>query len=242
VVKKAQKKNQAPFLAILGGIAVVGLGALLWLNNRPEAPILATNVDANMTMEAKGYLLGNPDAPVQVLEWADFECPACSSFATLTEPDVRKRLVETGQVSFRFFDFPLSSHRNTWAASNAAACANDQNKFWEYHDELFARQDRWAGIPRPKGVFEDIAKTVALDVSAWEQCYDSQKHQAQIQANAREGEKRGVNQTPTFIIGTKRVPGAVGWDTFKAYVDTAMMAAKGASATDSAAKGDSAKP
>lgn len=239
--KSAKKNNQGPFLAVLGGIAVIGLGALLWLQNRPEAPITATTVDPNMAVEAEGYLLGNPNAPVQVLEWADFECPACSSFATLTEPDVRKRLVETGQISFRFFDFPLASHRNTWAASNAAACANDQQKFWEYHDMIFARQDRWAGIARPKGVFEQIAKDVGLDVGAWEECYDARRHQAKIQANAREGERRGVGQTPTFVIGNKMVPGAIGWDTFKAYVDSAMATARpGGVGADSA--GDSARP
>jgi protein-disulfide isomerase len=198
---------------------------IIYQATRPKAT--AVTLDPNTPLpRAEGYVLGDTTARLQVLEFADFECPACGQFATVTEPDIRKRLVETGTISFRFLDFPLSQHRNSFAASLAAACANEQGKFWEMHDAIFAAQDRWASIAtsRPKGVLQQLAEQVGLNVSQWESCFDSQKYQANIAANQREGERRLVPSTPTFVIGAKMVPGALNYDTFKAYVDSALAA------------------
>ncbi len=250
MVKKQQQKKATPFYALLALIAVIGVAAIGWLATRPKGAV--TSVDPSVPVEAEGYLMGNPNAPVQVLEFADFECPACSQFATITEPDVRTRLVETGMISFRFYDFPLQMHPNTWEASHTAACANEQGKFWEMHDQLFNTQDRWNGIAtrRPKGVFEDLARTIGLDMAKWEDCYDSRRYQRQIEANRAEAVRRNAGSTPTFVIGSRMIGAAIGYDAFKAYVDSALAekgAAPGAAAAgDSAAKGaaspDSARP
>lgn len=220
-------KSRTPFYAVLGGIAVIGLAFIAWQASRPTS-MGVVMIDPNTPLpEAQGYLMGNPDAPVQVLEFADFECPACMSFATLTEPDVRKRLVETGQISFRFLDFPLVQHLNSWDASMAAACANEQGKFWEMHDQIFMNQDRWATqvTRRPKTVLEPLAQSIGLDMAQWNACYDSQKYKLEIAANQREGEKRGVRSTPTFVIGSRMIANAMGWDQFKTYVDSALAEA-----------------
>ena len=238
MVKKAavRKKDNRPFFALLGLIALAGIGAIAWFVTRPKSAAVTT-VDPGVPVEAQGYLLGNPNAPVQVIEFADFECPACSQFATLTEPDVRTRLVDRGIISYRFYDFPLQIHRNTWDASHAAACANEQGKFWEMHDEIFNGQDRWNGqaTGRPKSVFEGYARSIGLNVGQWEQCYDSKKYQRQIEANLAEGERRNVGSTPTFIIGSRMIATSMGYDQFKAYVDSALAEA-GASGADTSAK------
>jgi protein-disulfide isomerase len=185
-------------------------------------------IDPTLTLpEAAGYVMGNPAAPVQIIEFADFECPACGSFATLAEPDMRRRLIETGIASFRFMDYPLAIHPNTWDAHFAAACANEQGKFWEMHDQIFATQDQWNGMVtnRPKAIFSRLARDLQLDHGQWEGCYDSQKYKLNIAANMREGERRLVQSTPTFIIGDKLVPGAIGFDQLKAYVDSALAKA-----------------
>ena len=172
---------------------------------------------------AQGYTLGNPDAPVQIIEFADFECPGCAQFATVTEPDVRKRIVEAGLASFTFYDFPLPQHRNSMAAHNAAACANDQGRFWQMHDRIFLGQDQWntQSASNPKPFFEQYAAEVGLNVAVWETCFDARKHQGRILANAAEGERRKVGSTPTFIIGNRLYPGAVPYDFLKALVDSA---------------------
>ena len=166
-VRRARSK--APFFAVLAAIVVVAVAFIAYQGRQTATP--AITVDPNTPLpKAEGYLIGSPTAPVQVLEFADFECPACMSFATLTEPDVRKRLIETGKVSMRYLDYPLSMHPNTWSASNAAACANEQGKFWEMHDQLFNTQDKWDGraTNRPKPFLKQLAGNIGLNVPQWE--------------------------------------------------------------------------
>src|SRR5688572_20840134 len=104
--------DRRPFYAILGVIAVAAVGFIGFQMTQAKSSGVIT-IDPNTPLpEASGYLMGSATAPVQILEFADFECPACGSFATLTEPDMRKRLVETGVASFRFLDFPLPIHKN----------------------------------------------------------------------------------------------------------------------------------
>ena len=199
----AKKKTSArPFGAILIVIALVGIAVLGYLVSRPTKVM---TLDPTLpSMAAAGIVKGSPDALVEIVEFADFECPGCAYFATLTEPDVMNRLVATGEVRFRFMDFPLYDiHMNAVAAHNAAHCANEQGKFWEYHDLLFQTQDRWNGqaTRAPRGVLKELAGSAALDVKAWEECFDSERMLPQILANRREGERRRVGGTPTFIIG-----------------------------------------
>jgi protein-disulfide isomerase len=219
--------DRKPFYLLLGAIALAAVIFIGWQMSQSKSSGVVT-IDPSIPLpEATGYLMGSPTAPVQILEFADFECPACGSFANLTEPDVRKRLVETGQASFRFMDFPLAMHRNSWDAHLAAACANEQGKFWEMHDQIFLTQDQWNGevTNRPKAIFSRLAKAVQLNESQWEGCYDSQKYKLNIAATIREGERRLVNTTPTFIIGDKMLPGALGFDQLRAYVDSAAALA-----------------
>ena len=242
VVKKSKSKSNTPFYAALAIIAVVGIGAIAYVATRPKNVATTVEPAAVVAGEPQGYLLGKPDAPVQVIEFADFECPACAQFATLSEPDVRKRLVEPGLISYRFYDYPLAMHKNTWQASNAAACADEQGKFWEMHDQLFNEQDRWNGqaTSRPKSQFEGYAKAIGLNVDQWEQCYDARKYEPRIKANEQMAIKRGASQTPTFVIGNQMVGGAISYDRFKAMVDSALVLAKNAPPA-AGASGDTAK-
>jgi protein-disulfide isomerase len=238
VAPRAAARSNGRFYAILVVVAVIGAGAIVYFyNNRPGLATTAaiTPAPPGSLGPGKGHRLGNADAPVTVLEFADFECPACGVFAVVTEPDVRTRLINTGQVSYQFFDYPLPVHKNTWFASEAAACAEDQGKFWEMHDLLFNGQNDWNGeaTSDPSGVFKGYAKDLHLDVDKFEDCYRSQAHLRDIQANQAEGDRRRVNQTPTFVIGTRSVPGALGFDQFRALVDSAKAAGKPLAATPS---------
>jgi protein-disulfide isomerase len=227
--------SRTPFYALLGVIAGAAVIFIAYQSMQAKSSGVIS-IDPNMSLpEASGYLMGNPAAPVQILEFADFECPACGSFATLTEPDMRKRLIETGQASFRFMDYPLAMHANTWDAHFAAACANEQGKFWEMHDSLFATQDQWNTemTNRPKAIFSRIASSVVADESQWDDCYDSQKYKLDIAANQREGDRRLVASTPTFVIGDKVIKGALGFDELRAWVDSAAAKAPPPSAVPS---------
>lgn len=221
VVKKQQRQRSLTLFYVgLGAIAVLGAGALYWkTTGDEERPSMATGSPA----AAQGYLYGNPNAPVQISEFADFECPSCGHFATITEPDVRTRILDAGLANLRFYDFPLPQHKNSIPASNAAACAADQGKFWEMHDRIFLGQPEWStgATGNPKSIFSRYARDLGLNMDQWEKCYDERPHNGRILGNRAEGERLGVHSTPSFLFGQKIVQGSQTYDRFKALVDSA---------------------
>jgi protein-disulfide isomerase len=236
-VREARNASSRPkaFYWVLGAIALIGVAALSYVATKPKNTVRDANDVADTTNAgpSQGYLLGKPDAPVKILEFADFECPSCAGFSVVTEPDVRARIIDPGLANITYFDFPLTQHRNTLAASNAAACADEQGKFWPMHDRLFQAQTEWNGEATdvPKPFFKRYAQELGLDVAKWESCFDARKYQKRISANLAEGLRRGVNSTPSFVIGKKLYAGMRSYDDLKAIVDSV---AKTASATASA--------
>lgn len=223
--KPVQKASNKKFAGVLLVVAVIGVAALGYVltHRGPRVIVVDPKIPAGA---AEGHLMGKADAPVQVLEFGDFECPACGNFATVTEPDIRTRLINTGVVGFRFFDFPLPQHKNSFTAHLSAACADDQGKFWEMHDRIYAGQDEWSDLldstmTNPLAVFRRYAKELGLDVNTWENCVTTQKYTAKIKGNQAEGTRRNVEQTPTIIIGNKQV-NAVTYDEFKKLVDEVL--------------------
>ena len=211
------------FWLSVAAIVVVGVGLLAWQATKPK--VTSRTMDPNLPkLKAEGYVIGSPTAPVEVVEFADFECPGCGQFATLTEPDIRAKYVNTGLIRMRYMNFMIESHRNTWDASLAASCANEQGKFWEMHDALFRDQDKWnsEATSNPKKVMRGMAEALGLNLSQYDSCIDTEKFRAQVQANFQEGITRGVNQTPTFLIGDKMYPGGLPWDEFKKVVDVEL--------------------
>jgi protein-disulfide isomerase len=230
-----RKQSRSGFYALLGAVALVGAAAIGWAVTRDTAVV--SKIDPSIPLPtAEGYVVGSPDAPVEIIEFADFECPGCGQFAAVTEPDLRTKLIETGQVRFRFMDFPLPIHKNTLGASLAAACANAQGKFWPMHDRIFLGQNDWNGFAtsNPRKVFVGYAQELGLDVAAWEQCYDARQFLPQIEANRNAGMQRGVNATPTFIVGDRMLSGPPSFDNIKALVDTVTAEAKAKAAAGSA--------
>jgi protein-disulfide isomerase len=182
-------------------------------------------MDSSVTLVPnQGHAIGSDSAPLEVVEFADFECPACGSFATLAEPDVRARLVNTGKIRFRFIDFPLTIHRNTRTAHGAAWCAGEQGKFWEMHDLIFQNQDRWNGeaTRNPTSALANLARQLGLNMAQYDSCMSTGKYNGQIQANVDEGIRRQIQSTPTFIIGPRKIANALPYDAFKRQVDEVL--------------------
>src|SRR5919199_1938632 len=158
VVKRRGRARSMRAFYIALGIVVVGGGALLARQvGKPKPAARVVDPAVLAATKAEGYLYGNPNAPVTIVEFADFECPACASFATVTEPDVRKRILDAGIANLRHFDFPLPQHKHRREPSSAAGGAGDKGKFWGMHDRLFDGQDTWANARNPRGTFEGYA-------------------------------------------------------------------------------------
>ena len=120
----SKRSNSRSFGTILAVLGLVGVIALVVVMSRPPK-VIALVPGSGANLGAAGVVVGSADALVEVVEFADFECPGCGYFATIEEPDIMARLVATGEMRFRFMDYPLSMHLNAVAAHNAAACAND---------------------------------------------------------------------------------------------------------------------
>jgi protein-disulfide isomerase len=231
--KAHSKASNKSFVGIIVAIALVGVATLGYVltHSGPKVIIVDPKIPAGAP---EGHLMGKADAPVQVLEFADFQCPGCGSFATVTEPDVRTRLINTGIVAFHFYDFPLPQHKNSFTAHLAAACADDQGKFWEMHDRIYAGQDEWGDLVNtasdPVSIFRRYATELGMDVKSWESCVTTQKYTAKIKGNQAEGTRRNVESTPTLVIGDKQMTGALTYDQFKKAVDDVIAEAANAKA------------
>lgn len=170
---------------------------------------------------ATGPARGPENAPVTLIEFSDYQCPFCRR----AEPTVRQVLQQyEGKIRFVFRHFPLDRiHPQARGASEAAACAAEQGKFWEYHDALFAPD---AQLDRP-GLETAAAKT-GLDAAAFKACVDERKTKALVETDVREGEAAGVSGTPAFFINGIPLRGALPLEEFKKVIDEELAAkAKG---------------
>jgi protein-disulfide isomerase len=198
-----------PFYAILGLVALAGLGILAYqMFGRSEgatAPVQVA-VDPQAASRAQGIALGPEDAPVVIYEFADFQCYGCAQFASLTMPVVKERFVDTGMVRYVFYDYPLVSiHPNAFLAARAGRCANEQGRFWPYHDRLFQQQGRWSTERNPSGMFVDYARQLGLDAGAFEGCLRSDRFAAEVTQSMALAESLGVQGTPTLFVNGKRL-------------------------------------
>lgn len=220
----AGQMNFKTFYIGLGVLAVAG-GAAMWMasarSGNDGAQILEAPVPVG-TAAFAGYVIGSDSAPVEIVEYADFQCPACARVAIMSGPDIHRRLVQEGLVRWRFRDF--LGHNLSALAHHAAACANDQGQFWEMHDQLFYRQREWATSTRPMRSFEKYAGAVGLDMSQYGQCMDEGRHAARLKATHEQIVTSGIGSTPTFDISgqvTLRHIGVIPYDSLRVLVDVA---------------------
>jgi protein-disulfide isomerase len=208
------------FYLVLGIVALAGIAALVYQVRKPSAVSIPVNVSvlAADTAGFRGYFLGSDSAQVEVTEYADYQCPVCQDFENIQFPAVRQQLIETGMVRWRYRDFPLPMHPHSRVASHAAACANDQGKFWEMHEVLYQRQNDWSPLRNAAGSFSGYAKELGLDVGKYDECMKSAKYAGRIQASVDEGTKIGVNGTPNFVIGGRLYPSTLPSDSIRALV------------------------
>ncbi len=214
------------FYAILGAIAVVGVGGILWARSGasrlPSEPLSAGAIQAAKGFG--GYVVGSESAPIEVIEYADFQCPACSQFWVLTMQQVYERLISTGKVRWVFRDMPLEMHDKARLAHHAAACASEQGLFWPMHDKLYSEQRVWFGLARAEGTFRDFAREIGADPGGYDECMGEGRYRARIQASFENAVSVGVSSTPSFVIGDRIYPGALPFDEFNSIVDSLLEA------------------
>jgi protein-disulfide isomerase len=212
--RRAQKKSNSSYW-IIGGVilaAVVVLGLVfINLTAAPRTPLAPAKTSA-------GRVLGNPDAPVTIDIYSDFQCPICRR-ADLTIQALAPKYIDTGKVKVVYHNFAFIGNESVRAAE-AAECANDQGKFWQYATYLFDHQ-----TGENVGAFSDanlkrFAQDLQLDTTSFNSCFDSNKYASLIQEELKQGQALGIQATPSFFINGQFIQGLLPQNQFAATLDS----------------------
>src|SRR5574341_682509 len=225
------------------GAALVVLG-LIWPQLRPITDLVP--VDVQPKPQANRNSMGDPNAPIQIEEFSDFQCPFCERFTTETEPLLEEYFIQTGKVYFTY------RSAGNWVSNNvaqslgvpprsesqdaalAAYCAADQNKFWEMHASLFANNREI----EDQGSFTDrrlkaMADSIGLDMNAFNDCYNIGKYADQVQQDMQDALDAGAQGTPYFVmtykvngeVKTETIDGAQPINEFQQKIEAALLVA-----------------
>lgn len=203
------------------GTLFQGTGTGNIVPSQPTAGTPSTPAPGQKVNVSVGHLpvLGDKNAKVTVVEFADLRCPFCERFFTDVEPNLIKDYVNTGKVKFAFRHYAFLGPASTVAA-NAVECANEQGKFWEFHDYLYKNQPPESDTSMyTVDNLSQIAGNLGLNSSQFKSCLSSNKYQKNIDADLADGQKAGVNGTPATVINGQLVVGAMPYDSFKKVID-----------------------
>jgi protein-disulfide isomerase len=223
--RKRQSRNQQRLIWIVGVsalLAVLVLTSVASLGRNATEQRLASNLGpvvvsehpAPSNAEPNGRAWGPADAPIQVIEYADYECDSCGYFARNYEAEVIAAFAGTGKVRFEIRNAPFHGQGSRNAAA-AAYCAAEQNAFWPMHDTMFLNQPQVEGTgPQvfSEARLNEMASKLGLDTAAFGQCLGSGKYAPQVEADYAETERVGVTGTPTFVINGQMYPAILSTD------------------------------
>jgi protein-disulfide isomerase len=200
--KKQESKNNLTTILIVAAFAVVAVVMVVLTQYKPVGDIAMP--DRVVNAEKNGLSLGSPDATVKVVEFADFQCPACASYWSQLEPSIIQEYVETGKVQFTYSPFSFLGQGQSWdestKAAEAAYCANDQQKFWEYRDVIFANHNGENQGAYTQERLIAFAKNLGLDMDSFKECFSSEKYSQNVAVANAFATEQGATYTPSFLI------------------------------------------
>lgn len=210
--------KEAKILIGIAGAVIIG-GVLLAIFANPQPIDPGAPVDTTSLIRENNHMTGSKDAKVNIVEFADYQCPACKA----ANP-VLKRLVEeykdNPNVNLVFKNFPLDSiHPNARISAEAAEAAGEQGKYWEMNELLFANQEQWSTNPSPLDIFVGYAQQVGVEnIEQFRDSVQIRKYNEIISADVSDGQSVGVNSTPTIFINGEKME-SYQYDTLKAKIE-----------------------
>lgn len=195
--------------------AVLAVVAIVWgvMQYNPGARI--TKAD---TLIDDDPILGNIDAPVTIVEFTDYECPFCKKLHDTVSLKLRDEFVATGKVKVVVRDYPLDFHEAAIPAAIAAACANEQGAFWQYHDSLFENQDKLENFD-----YVGLAEKFKLETAVFKSCLESKESLSEIEKDRADGVNAGVTGTPGIFVGDTFINGAYPYEAFEAAIERELQ-------------------
>jgi protein-disulfide isomerase len=216
-----KKLNYVQFLlpgAILLAALVVS-GTLIFTRSQSGPATAQIGKPTDVKINSDDHVLGNKDAKVTIVTYADFRCPFCERFYTQTEKQFITDYVNTGKARFIFRNFAFLGQQSTWA-SEAAECAAEQGKYWEYYNWLFSNQAPESDLDYySKANLTKYAGTVGLNTTQFAPCLNSDKYAKRVTDDSVSGKTAGVSGTPTTFINGQKIVGAQPYETFRSVID-----------------------
>lgn len=219
-------KQIFPHLVLALGVLML-VGALYFVfrprqSTTPEIKGEFILPEAETNLRVRGNAMGDPNAPVVIEEFSDFQCPYCRQFALQTMPLIIEKYVATGKVYFVYRTLGDWLGPESQLAAEGAYCAGDQGKFWYYHDALFANQGK---VNFSASNLLQLAEAMNLDMDAFTTCVQEYSYREQVNQDLQEGLRAGVRGTPTFFINDKLLVGAQSFSAFQQVIETALSTA-----------------
>ena len=211
---------------IIGAIVVAIIVGIAASFSSPSSEIVnldMTRIHGSVSTAMGSPILGDPSAPITIVEFGDYQCHQCKNWFDNTKDPIMSEYIETGKANLVFVDMAFLG-RDSPVAAQASYCAEEQEQYWEYHNELYKTQgsqiDGWAD----KETLKTIAVNLDLDMELFESCLDSNKYQKRVQHNVSEAKSFGVRGTPTFLIVSsdgqeQKLVGAQPFSVFKQILD-----------------------
>jgi protein-disulfide isomerase len=216
--RSARRRSGPPTYALIAGVIVVALiavAAIVVLDQVADASPAVADASA---LE-KSY--GAADAPVVVVEYADFQCPYCQQFAQGAAQQLKEEYADQGQVRFVFRHFAFIGDESTWAAESSE-CAAAQGRFWDYHDKLFAEQAGENQGAFSRDNLKRFAAELGLDTGQFNECLDSGQYKSQVRDAYRDAQRRRINSTPAILVDGQLIQNGSDYQVLQAAVEAAL--------------------
>lgn len=228
--------NKNLFLLGLGAVAIVGAGIVFSAVGQQKPSSAQTKTISyqkdgvtralelkfvgKSAIDGARFVFGSSSAKNTVVEFADYQCPACAVFATQYESEFKSKFVDTGRVRYAYRDFPLPQHDHALLAAKAAACAATQNKFETYKAMLYRSQGQWSELSSAlaKQNFLQIADYASLEPKAFASCLDNNSNDTAIATDEQAGREAQLEATPSFVVNGYLVSGALPPEAFEAIL------------------------
>jgi len=214
-------KRILPFIILILLVAG-GIGAVSYFGSQPtETPSAASSPADAIAVD--DWVAGNKDAGVVLVEYSDFQCPACGAY----HPIVKQLVEEMGNdFAFIYRHFPLQQHKHAKLAAYAAEAAGNQGKFWEMHAMIFEHQRDWSDVSDARDTFFEYAKSLGLDLVRFEKDINSDEIANKVSKSYSTGMKLRISGTPTFFLNGKKMEAPRSYDEFKQTVQNELSAKK----------------
>ena len=223
-IRERRRKQKQQRKMITLGLIISGAGLItaVLIGSSPQV-----NAEFRSRYMADGNAMGDPDAPVQIVEYSDYKCGHCGAFSIETEPLLEEEYIKTGKVYFVYRSVgAMLSGAEPMLGAEASYCAGDQNMFWEMHDMIFANQT----TSFTNGTMEKWAKAAGIDLDQYKSCMSANTYQARANQDEADAKAEGINGTPAFVISyfvdgeevKQMLPGNYPYQAFQQVIDDAL--------------------